>query len=212
MSNIVKMLILLIIVILILILSTLYFNYLTKQTTGENEMTAEIIKLYTEEMPSTRFIGKKYNIEDQHEGSFSNIWDSWFTNGWFEQIENQSKHSLSEWFQEGDAYIGLERMKDNEPFEYYIGIFMPSDTIVPEGFISIDFQSSLLGIAWIQGTMENIFIWEEVRTRLINEGYVPKEDKEGVLWSFERYVCPRFTTPDSEGKIILDYGYFINYY
>ena len=25
-------------------------------------------------------------------------------------------------------------------------------------------------------------------------------------WCFERYNCPRFTTPDNEGNVILDYG------
>lgn len=25
-------------------------------------------------------------------------------------------------------------------------------------------------------------------------------------WCFERYSCPRFTTPDAEGSVILDYG------
>ena len=25
-------------------------------------------------------------------------------------------------------------------------------------------------------------------------------------WFFELYNCPRFTTPDQDGKVILDYG------
>ena len=33
-------------------------------------------------------------------------------------------------------------------------------------------------------------------------GFKRKEDD----WCFERYNCPRFTTPDEEGNVILDYG------
>ena len=37
---------------------------------------------------------------------------------------------------------------------------------------------------------------------LRRKGWVRVEDD----WCFERYSCPRFTTPDEEGCVILDYG------
>lgn len=39
---------------------------------------------------------------------------------------------------------------------------------------------------------------EELKTH----GFLRKEDD----WCFERYNCPRFTTPDENGNVILDYG------
>ena len=30
--------------------------------------------------------------------------------------------------------------------------------------------------------------------------------RKGDDWCFERYNCPRYTTPDGEGNVILDYG------
>ena len=30
-------------------------------------------------------------------------------------------------------------------------------------------------------------------------------------WCFERYNCPRFTTPDEKGNVILDYGISIEH-
>ena len=211
MSNIIKLLILLAVVICILVLSILYFKKLYEVPEGDDFMGAEIIRIYTEEMPATRFIGKKYFMEDRENGSFSSKWGEWFQNGWFEIIEKQSDQDLSQWFVEGGAYIGLERLKENEPFEYYIGIFMPEGTPVPAGFEALDFPASLLGVGWIKGTMENIFIWEEIRDRLILEGYKPVADEQDALWSFERYTCPRFTDPDEDGNIILDYGYFLEF-
>lgn len=35
------------------------------------------------------------------------------------------------------------------------------------------------------------------------------EKNRFVWWFFERYVCPRFTTPDAEGKVTLDICHFI---
>ena len=34
-------------------------------------------------------------------------------------------------------------------------------------------------------------------------------DEEGGVWSFENCTCPRYTTPDEKGNIILDYCYFV---
>ena len=39
---------------------------------------------------------------------------------------------------------------------------------------------------------------EELR----RNGWVRREDD----WCFERYNWPRFTTPDEQGRVILDYG------
>ena len=41
---------------------------------------AEIMKVFREEVPAMRFIGKKYH---DYSG-----WGEWFANGWFETIEN----------------------------------------------------------------------------------------------------------------------------
>ncbi|MEE1356150.1 MAG: hypothetical protein UHG68_01150 [Clostridia bacterium] len=31
----------------------------------------------------------------------------------------------------------------------------------------------------------------------------------GGVWSFENCTCPRYTTPDEQGNIIMDYCYFV---
>ena len=45
--------------------------------------------------------------------------------------------------------------------------------------------------------------------RLEEEGFAWKADKDGVMWCFERYSCPRFTTPDEEGNVILDMCFYV---
>ena len=35
------------------------------------------------------------------------------------------------------------------------------------------------------------------------------KDENGGEWSFENCLCPRYTTPDESGRIIMDYCYFV---
>ena len=44
---------------------------------------------------------------------------------------------------------------------------------------------------------------------LAAEGMESIPDADGVMWSFERCQCPRFTTPDEKGNVTLDYCSFV---
>jgi hypothetical protein len=44
---------------------------------------------------------------------------------------------------------------------------------------------------------------------LIDAGFDVVGDGDISFWWFERYNCPRFTTPDEHGRIILDKVYFV---
>lgn len=164
---------------------------------------AEIIKTYKESVPEMRFIGKKYP-------DFGGWWGQWFANGWFDRIEQAmggTEAILGIW-QNGGGYIGLERRSINSPFEYWIGMFTPQDTPVPEGFDYIDFPAVSLGICWIYGKENEVHDTSRCKAALIEKGYEMWTD-EGGVWSFENCVCPRYTTPDEHGNIIMDYCYYI---
>ena len=107
---------------------------------------AEIIKAFRDPIPAMRFIGKKYP-------NFGH-WGEFFANGWFDMIESAmggSESILNIW-KNGGAYVGLERRKDGEPFSYYLGMFTPADTPIPDGFLGVDFPAGALGTCWIYGT------------------------------------------------------------
>lgn len=165
---------------------------------------AEIIKVFKEEVPAMRFIGKKY--QDY------NAWGEWFANGWFDVIENSmgGTQKILEIWENGGAYVGLECRKNGELQEYRIGMFTPEGTEVPQGFEYIDFPKSNLGTCWIYGGEEDVHgsvgnCWKALH----NEGFEIAVDENGVEISFENCLCPRFTTPDDKGNVILDYCYFI---
>ena len=164
---------------------------------------AEIIKVFKENIPAMRFIGKKYS-EFGH-------WGEWFKNGWFDVIENAmggTENILKLW-ENGGAYVGIERRKAGEPFEYIIGMFTPSGTPVPEGFICLDFEAGSLGTCWIYGTEKEVHNTSKCREAIENNGMEIALDKDGAVISFENCLCPRYTTPDEKGNIILDYCYFV---
>lgn len=110
----------------------------------------EIIKTYKEKVPAMRFIGKKYN-------DFGH-WGDWFANGWFDVIENAmgGVASILPLWKDGGAYVGLERNKDKETFEYWIGMFTPPDVQVPDDFLFIDFPETNFDVCWI-GMIINSF-------------------------------------------------------
>lgn len=172
-------------------------------------MAAEIIKVYKEHLPSLRFIGKRYTNADRI-GGFGHKWGEWFGNGWFETLEK-----LGEVKEIENGYLGLMRCGGSDPensFEYWIGMFLPVDTAVPEGFAFIDLKESDLAVCWIKGKEEEgIYAMHDACIAKFGENGMGnfKEDDENRICFFERYNCPRFTTPDDNGDVILDYGIYL---
>src|SRR5690554_568226 len=113
---------------------------------------AKIIKIYNQKVPALRFIGKKYYDKDRVNGTFQKQWSDWFEKGWFSKLESINDKAS---FDDSDAYIGLMRYKKDEPFEYWIGMFFPENTKVPEGFSYVEFNKSNLGVAWVYGKEHN---------------------------------------------------------
>lgn len=164
---------------------------------------AEIIKVFRENIPAMRFIGKKYD-------NFGH-WDEWWQNGWFDVIEKAMggcDKIISLW-ENGGGYIGLERRAEGEPFAYYIGMLTPENTPVPEGFIAIDFVDADLGTCWIYGKESEVHDTSACKQKLLENEISLWQDKNGAEWSFENCLCPRYTTPDDKGNVILDYCYFV---
>jgi len=182
----------------------------SEKTTRKGERTMpEIIKTYRQKVGALRFIGKKYGDEDRVGGGFGKQWGMFFENGWFAALE-QLVDDPAKTCEDGAAYIGLMRWKEGEPFEYWIGMFMPSGTDVPEGYGYVDLPAGELGVCWVQGPEGEVYMQEEkCANKLYEEGMEAVADEQGASWFFERYVCPRFTDADADGNIILDIVHYV---
>lgn len=163
----------------------------------------QIIKTYRESLPSLRLIGKRYTNNDRENGSFGSKWDEWFQKGYFQELEGLG--SLAE--NEG-AYIGC--MRCGEEFEYWIGMFFPSGTPVPEGYMCTDIPAGDISTCWIYGNSANGEIFgEEAHNMCLSRIKAEGWEIDSSSWCFERYNCPRFTTPDEKGNVILDYCMYL---
>lgn len=165
---------------------------------------AKVIRVYQESLPELRLIGKRYINQDRDSaGGFGSHWREWWEKGYFAQLEGWGPSREA-----GDATVGFMRVE--EEFEYWIGMFFPKDTPVPEGFMSLDLASGIIGTCWIHGREDN----GELYGMDAHKKCVEKISEQG--WQipecpvvFERYNCPRFTTPDADGKVILDYCIYL---
>lgn len=163
----------------------------------------EIIKCFKEHLPALRLIGKRYSDSDRDSyGSFGGKWGEWFANGWFDQLE-----SLGSLPENDNAYLGAMRCVNNS-FEYWIGMFFPTGTEVPDGYSYVDIPEGDIATCYIYGREDNGEIYsmhDACMNKVAEQGFELQKDP----WFFERYNCPRFTTPDEHGNVILDYCAYI---
>ena len=156
-------------------------------------MAVKILEIKKESCSAVRLIGKKYENSPN--------WGEWWENNWFEVLEAMPVHAFN-----GDAYIGAVHIVNGMP-EYWIGMIFPVGVEVPEGFEYVDMEPLNYAVCYLQDKeYSGEFYTMETHNRCLeemkNQGFTRKEDD----WCFERYNCPRFTTPDEEGNVILDYA------
>jgi predicted transcriptional regulator YdeE len=183
-------------------------------------MSIEIRKVYKEHLPSIRFVGKMYTDKDRGDnGSFDIQWTNWHKNSWMEilkklpQVENIENGVL--------GLMGIE-FKDgvHQNFQYWIGMMLPEETIVPNGFSYVDIPEGNVAVCWVYGSEENGEIYTKAHELCMEKwkekGWINKirndfrgKDKNWV-WFFERYNDSRINQKDEKGNVILDYGIYIN--
>lgn len=156
-------------------------------------MAVKILEVKKEHCPATRLIGKKYI------GKVN--WNEWWANNWFAVLEEMQSIPFN-----GDAYIGAVHIVNGMP-EYWIGMFFPADTEVPNGFEYVDLEPLDYAICYLydKENSDDFYTMDTHNMCLEKLKALGLERKEDD-WCFERYNCPRFTTPDKMGNVILDYG------
>lgn len=156
-------------------------------------MAVKILEVKKESCPAARLIGKKY--------AGSANWGEWWEKDWFTALEVNQSLPFN-----GDAYIGAVRIVNGMP-ERWIGMLFPADTKSPEGFEYVDIEPTDYAVCYLydkenSGDFYTLDTHDLCLEELKQRGFTRKEDD----WCFERYNCPRFTTPDEKGNVILDYG------
>lgn len=156
-------------------------------------MAVKILEVKQERCGAARFIGKRY--------ADGCNWGEWWENNWFAILEAIPGLPIND-----NGYIGAVHIVDGMP-ERWIGMFFPAGTDVPGGFDFVDMEPLEYAVCYLYGNEQDPELYSMQTHELCLEaikqrGLKRKEDD----WCFERYNCPRFTTPDEKGNVILDYA------
>jgi predicted transcriptional regulator YdeE len=164
----------------------------------------KIIKLQVEELPALCVVGKQLKVdmqELQKENPIPAFWGKCFSDETFATLEKLTDYIVN------DAYVGwmADWSSNDGYFTYICGMLMKVDCPIPEGgFVSRTIEPSTVAIGWIQGPSTSevcSMAHHSTQKALEEDGY----SCDNAQWSMELYNCPRFTTPDENGNIILDY-------
>ena len=164
----------------------------------------ELIKFDVKRLPKLMLVGKelRYNMEAHMKGDnrMPAFWDKCFVDEIFSLLEKQTD------FVYDNAYVGvmIDWDKGDGDFSYIVGMLMKEGVSVPNGYYNRDIEETDVAIGWIKG--KNVAdvcssAHSQTEQALKEKGY--RCDK--MKWCMELYNCPRFTTPDGDGNIILDY-------
>lgn len=153
-------------------------------------MAVEIIRIEKETWPACVLIGKR-----------GSNWGEWWSNGWFAPLEAQP--ALPE---NGDAYVGAVRVVNGAP-ERWIGMYFPEGTPAPQGYEAVAIPATAYAVCYLRapegsGDFYTMATHEACLDAMKAQDFLRREGD----WCFERCNCPRFTTPDAQGRVVLDYG------
>jgi len=174
------------------------------------EFTPGIIKTHKQELPALRFIGKKYSTPDFSFKAILDNLESGCIDHLFEAIENQSDKDPAALYEGGNAYIGLVKHNGSEVIEYWIGMFMPQNTGVPQGYAMIDFPKSNLAVCSVYGKRNDIINYDsECRDKLTADYPEFRKNQTDNSWFFLRFNWRDFFKEDKFGKRVLEYCYYM---
>lgn len=168
------------------------------------EFTAQRMKTYTGKCSASKFIGKHYREKDKRSGTYGWLWDEWFDKDMFAPIESLTDASIIE---DSNSHLGMNRYLEDGGYEYWIGMIVPENAPVPEGYDSFLIPACDTVTNWIYGKEPVVYFYNCIR-EMKAQGLYWNPLATGDKLMAERYVLPRFSDPDEFGNIILDMVYF----
>jgi len=170
---------------------------------------AELVKLEIIGQPEIVIVGKYIHIfsNDCQEGKnpIPAFWGKCFEEALFAKLETLAD------FIHNPAYVGYMDTNNgvwkNGEGRYICGMMMKPGVVVPEGFTAHTLKPAKVAVGWIKGKKSNEATVFANAHGLTEKAVVKKGLKlwGGHDWCMEVYTSPRFTTPDENGDIILDY-------
>ena len=168
----------------------------------------ELVNFQIIEQPEIIVVGKSihlYTDGTKAEMTPPELWARCFADGTLATLE-----ALAD-FIHNPAYVGYMDTNNGAwkggEGRYICGMMMKPGVSVPDGFAAQTLKPAKVAVGWIKGKKNNeaaIYAnaHDFTEKAILEKGLKPWG---GHDWCMEVYTCPRFTTPDENGDIIVDY-------
>lgn len=163
-----------------------------------------LIQFEIGEMPDILLVGKeiRHSMKAMANGNnpIPDFWARCFQDGTFSMLEASGSALYN------GAYAGVMIDWDQgyNSFSYVVGMLMKIGADVPPGFVSHTLDATKVAIGWIQGKDASDVsskAYEYTEQAVYAGGYRCSQMK----WCMELFTHPRYTTPDENGNITLDF-------
>lgn len=165
---------------------------------------AKLIRLEPVELPGLLAVGRVLRAPMEAlmagENPIPAFWEQCFGDGTFTALE-ASADGLWD-----PSYIGLMadfRGKEGM-FSYLCGMLFREGADLPEGFEALPIPAGRATLGWVRG-QDAGDVCGAAHALTVQGLQAAGQSCERMAWTMELYNCPRFTTPDEEGRVTLDY-------
>lgn len=162
-----------------------------------------LIQFEIRRLPRLRLIGKeiRYAMQTQRKGEnrLPAFWNQCFAEQIFAPLEAQQDQLFS------PDYVGvmLDFQREDGDFSYIVGMLMLEGARVPQGYSAVTLDETEVAVGYIKGGEAQVC---GVAHRLTQAALEARgRTCAQMTWCMELYNCPRFTTPDENGDVIVDY-------
>lgn len=169
---------------------------------------AKLIKLEMIDLPQVYVVGKEIKVEMKDVMGGDNpipaFWEKCIAEGVFETLSKQSMYGAGSWvgfmtdWQEADGV-----------FSYSCGMMLTEPVAPTAEYTVRTIEAGKVWVSWIQGKdIADVCGNAHCLTGAVLKA--KEQDLDKIKWTMEVYSCPRFTTADANGEIILDYYVPVN--
>lgn len=125
-------------------------------------------------------------------------WADWWANSWFDALEHHTVPPCD------PDYMDCYRICNGQE-EAWTGMLFPADAPVPAGFRSAELPAGDYALCYLRGREDDPGLYGPDARALCLQAMADQGMTPAPGLMLVRYNCPRFTTPDEEGFVTVDY-------
>ena len=125
-------------------------------------------------------------------------WADWWANSWFDTLEHHTVPPCD------PDYMDCYRICNGQE-EAWIGMLFPQNALVPESFHTVELPAADYALIYLRGREDDPDLYGPAARALCIQAMAEQGMTPAPGLMLVRYNCPRFTTPDAEGCVTVDY-------